>query len=158
MKPCRFSKDGAAYRRRRAGIRKPARLRRRTRVGGTDGACGNAGAAAASGEEHSVRYIDQSAGRPRFYFWERILVIDSECADCPGGGFCARYIWRCPSTDGDVVDIVEPARRSSGAVLDREHVLVITKKTNRYGYSIESLSSCGLCECSDGVIMQICVA
>jgi len=135
-----FGKDGLANRRRRASIRKPAGLRRRTRVGGAAGACGHAGAAAAGGEEHHVRHVGQPTRRPRFDFRERVLVVDY--GHRPRTSF-TRCIWRCRpsgSTDGCTTVVVEPARRSSGAFLDRVSVFLVTKiNADMDGYIVESL-------------------
>jgi hypothetical protein len=123
LKPCSFCKDGTSNRRRGTGVRKLAGLRRRTRVGGADGARGHAGAAAAGGEEHHVRYICQSAGRPRFDIWERVLDVFGYAVDGPGTSHTIRCVWRRAFTDGGAIDIgePEPAGRSSGAVLDSLH-------------------------------------
>lgn len=140
-KPRRFGKDGTANRRRRASIRKPARLRRRTRVGGAEGARGHASAAAAGGEEHHVWHIGQPTRRPRFDFRERILVVDY--ARRPRTSCFIRCIWRCrPSgtTNGGAIDIVEPTRRSSGAFLDRVSVFLVTKdNADMDGYILQAL-------------------
>lgn len=140
-KPRSFGKDRTANRRRRASIRKPAGLRRRTRVGGAEGACGHASAAAAGGEEHHVRHVGQPTRRPRFDFRERILVIDY--ARRPRTSCFTRRIWRCRpsgSTNSGAIDVVEPARRSSGAFLDRVSVSLVTKNNaDMDGYILQAL-------------------
>jgi hypothetical protein len=111
----RFGKDGAPNSR-----RGPAGLRRRTTTGRADGVRGNPSAAAASGEEHHVWYIDESTRRACFDIQEHIVVI--ECVD-PFGGACnrsTRWVWWGLSGDGGAVVVVESTRRSPGAVLDRE--------------------------------------
>jgi hypothetical protein len=118
---CRFSKDRAPNGCRRPGGRKPAGLRRRTFTGGTHGARSHPSVAAASGEEHHVRYIDESTRRPCFDIWERVLVI--RCADPLGRACCSRsttWVWWGLIADGGALDTVEPTRGSPGAVLDRE--------------------------------------
>ena len=133
-KPRRFGKDGTANRCRRASIRKLAGFRRRTRVGRAEGARGHASAAAAGGEEHHVRHVGQPTRRPRFDFRERILVVDYACR--PRTSCFTRCIWRCRpsgSTDGGAIDVVEPARRSSGAFLDSISVFGHEKQC-RYGW------------------------
>lgn len=143
-KPRRFGKGGTADRRRRASGRKPAGLRRRTRVGGAEGARGHASAAAAGGEKHHVRHVGQPTRRPRLDFRERILVVEYACR--PRTSCFIQCIGRCRpsgSTDGVAIDVVEPARRSSWAFL--EYLCFWSRKT----IQIWMASSCRLCECGD---------
>ena len=129
FQPCGFSKDSTPNSRRRPGGRKPAGLRRRTCIGGADGARSYPGAAATRSEEHHVRYINKSTRRPCFDIWEHVVVI--RCADSLGGARnrstpCA---WWGPFADGNALDTVEPTRGPPGAVLDRE--LLSSREENR---------------------------
>jgi hypothetical protein len=121
FQPCRFRKGSAPNRRRGPGFRKPARLRRRTRTGRTDGPRRHPSAAATSCEEHPVRYIGESTRRPCFDIREYIPI--TQWVD-PLGDTCNRSFrrtrWGLSTDVGSAVDNGEPTRGSPGAVLDRE--------------------------------------